>query len=367
MPKLSVFQTILLAAFGALAVAGVLIFALVVGGNTGNSIGPITIWGTLEEGAFRAVIRQISENDDRLTQVTYIQKDEVGYASELTEALASGTGPDLFLLRQDYAVRDAGKVFPIPFDRFPETQFRNTFIEAADPYIGSEGILAIPLLADPLVLYWNKDMLSTAGYANPPRYWDEVNGMAQKITKRDDAGQLLKSAVSFGEYRNVTHAKDILATLMLQAGSSITAKDSTGRLRPALAARAGDRLQAAESALRFYTEFSNPSKKSYSWNRSLPLSLSYFLSGDLGVYFGFASEIYNIISTNNLNVNGRAATHIEAQSTGNISTRGFQKETYFIYDTNYPMEISYTQIQDDENISDSKQVVKDMAESLKFF
>ena len=315
MPKLSVFQTILLAAFGALAVAGVLIFALVVGGNTGNSIGPITIWGTLEEGAFRAVIRQISENDDRLTQVTYIQKDEVGYASELTEALASGTGPDLFLLRQDYAVRDAGKVFPIPFDRFPETQFRNTFIEAADPYIGSEGILAIPLLADPLVLYWNKDMLSTAGYANPPRYWDEVNGMAQKITKRDDAGQLLKSAVSFGEYRNVTHAKDILATLMLQAGSPITAKDSTGRLRPALVARAGDRLQAAESALRFYTEFADSSKVSYSWSRALPESRAAFAAGDLALYIGYASE-KPIIARMNPNLNFAVGFMPQVRSTG---------------------------------------------------
>src|SRR3990167_5766793 len=116
MPKLSVFQTVLLTVLGAIAVSGVLIFALVVGGGGGNSVGPVIIWGTLEEGAFRAVIRQISENNDTLSQVTYIAKDEKTYASELTEALASGAGPDLFLMRQDYAVRDAGKVLPIPFE-----------------------------------------------------------------------------------------------------------------------------------------------------------------------------------------------------------------------------------------------------------
>ena len=302
MPKLSVFQTVLLAVFGALAVSGVLIFALVVGGGGGNSVGPVIIWGTLEEGAFRAVIRQISENNDTLSQVTYIAKDEKTYASELTEALASGAGPDLFLMRQDYAVRDAGKVLPIPFDNFPETQFRNAFIEAANPFIGTAGILAVPFLADPLVLYWNRDMLSSAGFANPPRYWDELNGMVQAITVRDDAGQVVKSAVSFGEYRNVTHAKDILATLILQAGSSITAKDSAGRLVPALAARTGDRLQAADSALRFYTEFADPSKASYTWSRALSESRAAFAAGELALYIGYSSEKPIITRTNpNLN------------------------------------------------------------------
>src|SRR3989344_1081028 len=269
MPTLSVFQTVLLAIFGALAVSGVLIFALVVGGGGGNTIGPITIWGTLEESAFRAVIRQLVEEDERLAQVSYVEKDAEGYVALLTEALAENTGPDLFLLRQDYAVRDAGKVFPIPFDSFSETQFRNTFIEAADPYLSPNGVLAIPILADPLVLYWNRDMFSSAGYANPPRYWDELDGMSQNITKKNDAGQILKSTVSFGEYRNVNNAKDILATLILQAGSPITAKDSTVQLVSALQSGSGGGggAQAGEAALRFYTEVADPSKARYSWSR----------------------------------------------------------------------------------------------------
>jgi len=313
MPTLSVFQTVLLAIFGALAVSGVLIFALVVGGGGGNTIGPITIWGTLEESAFRAVIRQLAEEDERLAQVSYVEKDAEGYVALLTEALAENTGPDLFLLRQDYAVRDAGKVFPIPFDSFSETQFRNTFIEAADPYLSPNGVLAIPILADPLVLYWNRDMFSSAGYANPPRYWDELDGMSQNITKKNDAGQILKSTVSFGEYRNVNNAKDILATLILQAGSPITAKDSTGQLVSALQPGSGGGAQATEAALRFYTEFADPSKARYSWSRALPESRSAFASGDLALYIGFASE-KPIIARMNPNLNFAAAPLPQARS-----------------------------------------------------
>ncbi len=136
MPKLSVFQTILLSAFGALAVSGVLIFALVIGSGSGTNIGPVMIWGTFDENTFRKIIRESAEQDGRLLSVTYEQKDEDKFADLLTEALASGTGPDIFILRQENAVRDAGKVFPIPYDGFSETQFRNTFIEAANPYLG---------------------------------------------------------------------------------------------------------------------------------------------------------------------------------------------------------------------------------------
>ncbi|RJR14150.1 extracellular solute-binding protein [Candidatus Parcubacteria bacterium] len=302
MPKLSVFQAVLLGVFGALAISGVLIFALVVGGNAGSSTGPVIIWGTFDESAFRVVLRQAAEKDDRLMQVTYVQKDPLTYNAELTEALASGTGPDLFFMRQDYAVRDKGKVFPIPYDRLSREQFQGAFVESADPYLSAEGILAFPVLVDPFILYWNKDMLSTAGYANPPQYWDEITGMAKSITKRNDAGQILKSTISFGEYRNVNYAKEILSLLVLQAGGEVTATDTTGRLVAALVPRSGERTQAAESALRFYTGFADPSQIIYSWSRAFPESRAAFGAGDLALYVGLGSEKTMIARTNpNLN------------------------------------------------------------------
>ena len=314
MLKLSVFQTTLLAVFGALAVSGVLIFALLVSSNVGSSIGPVTIWGTFEESAFRVVLRQLAENDNRLSQVTYIERDKENYETEITEALAGGTGPDLFILRDDYALRDSAKVLPIPYEQFSETQFRNTFIEAAEPFLG-EGVLAIPLLADPLVLYWNRDMLAGAGYAEPPRYWDELQGMAQAVTKKNDAGQILKSTISFGEYRNVNHAKDIITTLILQAGGSITTENSAGRLISALSRSGGS--SAAESALRFFTEFADPSKAIYSWSRALPESRTAFSSGDVALYIGYASE-KDLITRMNPNLNFAVAPMPQARGTQGV-------------------------------------------------
>jgi ABC-type glycerol-3-phosphate transport system substrate-binding protein len=107
MKRSSPFQIVLLAVFGALGVAGVLIFALVVGGGNTTSVGQVTVWGTFDESRIQAVLRAAAETDDRLTGVTYVRKDSATYESDLVNALASGTGPDLFFLRDDWALYDS--------------------------------------------------------------------------------------------------------------------------------------------------------------------------------------------------------------------------------------------------------------------
>jgi ABC-type glycerol-3-phosphate transport system substrate-binding protein len=288
--KSSVFQVVLISVFGAIAVAGVLIFAFAVGGGGANSVGTVRIWGTFNEAAVAAVLRQFAENNPTLSQVTYEQKDPATYERDVTQALASGTGPDLFIMRHDYAFQQSALVIPIPFDSLSENQFRSTFVDAALPYLASEGVVAVPLLADPLVLYWNRDMLATAGFAKPPVYWDEVYPMALAITRRDDSGRIQRSAIAFGEYENIANAKDILSLLIMQAGGRITERDSAGNLIAALSPKAGDVSQSSLSALRFYTEFADPSKGDYSWNRSLPDAREAFAAGDVALYVGYASE-----------------------------------------------------------------------------
>lgn len=302
MNRLSKFQTILLIIFGALCVSGVLIFAFAVGGGSSNTVGPVTIWGTLDQNAFTTVIRAAAENNPQLSQVTYEQKDDETFEAELTNALASGMGPDLFLLRQDYAMKHAAKIASIPYDVLPESQYATTFAQASKTFMGLSGVLAIPLSVDPLVMYWNRDLLANGGYAKPPVYWDEILPMASyvtgandevnksSVTRRDQQNSVKKSAVAFGEYRNVDSAKDILAMLIMQAGGSITTRDQAGKVVPAISPRTGEAAFASDSALRFFTEFADPSKNHYSWNRSLPSSRAAFAAGDLGIYIGYASE-----------------------------------------------------------------------------
>jgi ABC-type glycerol-3-phosphate transport system substrate-binding protein len=306
MKKSSTFQLIVLGVFGTLAVAGVLVFALAVSQNTAAQIGSVTVWGTLDQGAWSTVLRQIGEENPALSQVTYVQKDPATYEKELTTALAAGEGPDLFIMRNDAVVRDIGKAFPIPYDVISQDQYRQIFIDATNVYLTQDGIIGMPILVDPLVLYWNRDMLADAGYPAPPALWLDVSPVVRKTTRRDDAGTILKSGIAFGEYRNVNDAKDIVALLIMQAGGLLTARDSQGNLTPALSSRVAGASKAGESALAFYTQFANPARDDYAWNRSLPDAQDAFAAGDVALYVGFASE-RAVIARKNPNLSFAAA------------------------------------------------------------
>jgi ABC-type glycerol-3-phosphate transport system substrate-binding protein len=237
-----------------------------------------------------------------LSGVTYVQKDSSTYIADVTAALAAGNGPDLFLITQDQAVQDSGEVVLFPLASLSVTQFQNAF-EGADPFMVPTGTVALPIAADPLVLYWNKDLLATAGYAQPPQYWDQLFDMATKMTKHDDAGNILKSAIALGEYKNIDDAKAILTALILQAGGTLTAYDSTGKLDSSISkAGINSSEPAVETALRFYTEFADPSKTDYSWNGSLPVASQDFAQGNLAMYIGYASE-EPLIKSENPNLN----------------------------------------------------------------
>jgi ABC-type glycerol-3-phosphate transport system substrate-binding protein len=308
-PGMSTFQMVLLAVFGTFAVASVLIFAFFIGTDSSSSTGPVVIWGTFDESAFSAVLRQLVETDSRLRQVTYIQKDPTTFRAELANGLASGNGPDLFILRHDETVTEAAKIYPIPYEQLSRETFRNYWVEAADPFLGTGGVLGVPFAVDPFVLYWNRDMLSTAGVARAPQFWEEVYELTRTATRKNDSGSITKSAVAFGEYSNVNHAKSVLSMLMMQAGGRVTARDSAGTLLPVMTARVNETSQPGDSALRFYTQFSNPTSPDYSWNRSMPEARTAFAQGDLAIYLGPASE-EPLIRRLNPNLNFAIATSV---------------------------------------------------------
>jgi len=300
MPKLSTFQITLLAVFGSLGIAGVLIFALITASNNTNSIGSIVIWGTLDDTVINQALRDAADNDSRFSQVTYVKVDPTQYDQQLKTALASGRGPDLFLMSDDHAYRDASYALHVSYAEFPQSQFQSTFIDAASPFLAQDGIVAVPVFVDPLVLFWNKDALSTAGIATPPQYWDQVPNMVESLVKKNDDGTVQKAGIALGNYDNISSAKDILATLIMQANGQITGVDSEGILRSQLAVQNGS--NAAVTALDFYTEFADPSQPDYSWSRAFPNAQSAFAASDVAMYVGHASENGSISATNpNLN------------------------------------------------------------------
>lgn len=79
------------------------------------------------------------------------------------------------------------------------------------------------------------------------------------------------------------------------------------------------------------------------------------------------NELYNIDETKNIDVNGKLVKFIKSQSTGSLKPRGFKKVTYLVFDTNHPLEITYTQLDEKEDTKNYEVVLENMVQSLKFY
>lgn len=292
---MSKFQIILLAVFGVFIVGAVMLFSVYKG--VGTTTSTVVVWGDIPLYDFTTFLTNSGLVNDKTVKIQYVEKSKSSFDAEFTEALATGTGPDLVILPISKILKESNKLTLIPSTSISPKDFSNTFIEEGELFRNSEGTYALPLYIDPLVLYWNRDLFTKAALVSPPKYWDEIYAYAQKLTEKDNAGNIQKSAIALGEARNIPNAKAILSMLMLQAGTPITGFEGS-RLVSELTNNFNLPLIPAEAALDFYTQFSNPAKPFYSWNRSMLPAQTSFTAGNVAMYLGFASEYKEIKAKN---------------------------------------------------------------------
>ncbi|OHA91203.1 MAG: hypothetical protein A2758_01885 [Candidatus Zambryskibacteria bacterium RIFCSPHIGHO2_01_FULL_49_18] len=298
---MSKFQIILLSVFGFFILLAVLVFAMYRGG-AGSEGAVISVWGDMPSEDVSQVFDSLVPQIDKTVIIRYSEKESDEIDQEFTEALAQGLGPDLLIVTQERLWKNKSKLIPIPYQSVGARDFRDTFVEESELFLMQDGVYGLPLAIDPLVLYYNRDILSAAGEAKPLAYWDEIYNLTQKLTKKDQAGNLTQSAIALGETRNIPNFKEILSLLFIQAGTPVTSLIDN-ELRSALSDNFGLPVSPGESALDFYTQFANPAKAYYSWNRSMPSAATHFTSADAAYYIGFASELTALRNKNpNLNI-----------------------------------------------------------------
>ncbi|MDQ5893584.1 MAG: multiple sugar transport system substrate-binding protein [Patescibacteria group bacterium] len=296
---MSKFQIILTSVFVLFIIIGVVLFATYKGDGGQAELPPITVWGTFPEPLLTKYITNLNITRPSPLKIEYTQISEANFDKAFIEALARGLGPDAILVSQDLLHKHEDKVVPIPYSVLSQRDFQNTFVTQAELYLHSSGVLALPFMLDPLVMYWNRDTFTNAGVAVFPKFWDEFSAIGQRINQKDVNSNIRKTVISLGEFNNLAHAREILGALFLQAGNPVTYRESDSLvMASAIGSRGYVGLTSSLPALNFFTKFSDPRNADYSWNRALPNSKSFFLSGNLATYIGFASELVDIRQKN---------------------------------------------------------------------
>jgi len=300
--KISLFQGILLGVFALGAAVGLFVFATYTSNSTEESIGTVVVWGTLPKKSMESALVTATQSSQELKDVKYAQKDSVTLASELATAIATGGAPDLVLASQEELLSLAKFIVPISRETLPESTFRSAFIDGARILGAPSGYYGIPFLVDPLILFYNRSTLSSAGVARPPATWEALTGLVPTIATLTPSRQITRSLIALGTYANVQNARAILSTLFLQTNVPIAGYSAGGLLAADLGNQFVNGSSPGQAVLRFYTQFADSAKSSYTWNASLPNSRQSFQVGDVALYLGYVSEARYLREANpNLN------------------------------------------------------------------
>ncbi len=292
------FQIIIIGIFLIAAITGFILFSRASGGSS-KSQQTITVWGTLDRSTMITFVDQLAT---KTLTVQYVQKNQDTFEQELLEALAAGTGPDLFIFSQENALKYRKFVLEIPYQSYQKRTYQNTFIEEANLFLTDTGITAFPMIVDPLVMYYNRLSLASAFITEPPKYWDELVTFVPRVTSRSVTGTLLQSGIGLGTYDNVQHAKEIFSAIVLQSGNTLVGRDNDGKYQATMRLEGTGIASPGASVLRYYTSFADNAMQNYTWNASLQKSDEMFVAGDVALYIGFASELPGLRARNpNLN------------------------------------------------------------------
>lgn len=275
-----------------LFLAGILFFSG--GSSKPNNTGKIELvwWKTFEEtGNVQDFISDYQATHKNVT-INFVKKDAVTYEQDLVEAIASGKGPDIFSIHNDWLPKHAEKMAPMPESLMSLRTYQETFVNvAASDFVKENKIYAIPLAVDVLALYYNKDLMGSAGISEPPSTWPELVSQVEKLTKFSQPGQFSRSGVALGTATNVNRSVDIITLLMLQNGTQFYSQGNSSATF--------DRQQTDPSgtnqsfnpgavALEFYTQFANPAKVSYTWNAKSDDSVDAFTQGKVAMMINYS-------------------------------------------------------------------------------
>lgn len=244
----------------------------------------LEIWGVMDDSdAYSEIFKKYSELNPNVGEITYKKQRIETYEKDLIDALASGKGPDIFLINNTWLPTFSNKIVAAPKEILTEQKFRKDFVDVcANDFISNGDIFAVPLSVNSLALYYNKDLFNAAGITAPPKTWDEFLDSTEKITRIDSVGEINPSGAAMGTAYNINRSTDVLGLLMLQNG--VEMRDGNDRVS------FGNDPNAIK-ALDFYTQFAKVGAPNFSWNPRLHYSIDAFSEGTVAMMFNYSWQM----------------------------------------------------------------------------
>lgn len=278
----------------------------------------LTMWELFDNQEVWAPIIKDFQLDNPGVKINFVKKDYSEYEDKTVDALASGEGPDIWMIKNDSVYKHYKKLVPMPDGLMAESTqntqvktneeiYKQTYAPiAAEDNIIDGKIYGIPMFIDTLALIYNTTIFQDERRALedakkvasndqllliPPLTWEDIIAYTKLLTKKDGTN-ITRAGIALGGANNIPNATDILYALMLQNGTKMVSDDKkSAAFNLSQTKTTGEPVYPGTQALEFYTSFSNPSKETYSWNNSMPNAYDAFKQSKLAMMIGYAYQV----------------------------------------------------------------------------
>src|SRR3989344_7248732 len=249
----------------------------------------LTVWGTFDSQSVWQDIAGKYTTSGGNADITYKEfLDPQTYESELLNALAAGTGPDIFMFQNTWLPKHIDKIVPLKETQKPLADFLSLFPEVVEQDFVSPPVRQVyvsPLYIDTLAMFYNKNTFDKKSIALVPATWTDFKNAIMALREIDPkTNDILKAGAAIGGSEDsIKRATDLLATVMLQSGTQMVDSGFNS------ATFAGGKHGL--DSLNFYIQFANPSSQYYTWNDNLHQSIDNFAEGGVGMIFNYSHQI----------------------------------------------------------------------------
>jgi len=229
-------------------------------------------------------------------KIQYYKKNIESYERDLADAFASGQGPDIFVIHNDWLPKYKNKISPMNGGASVAKSFERKFVDVvSNDFLSNNNIYAVPLSVDTLALYYNENIFRNAGIYNSPKTWDEFKEDVIRLTVLDEKNNIVRAGAAIGTDKNINRSSDILTLLMMQSGSPIVDNKIAvfGELQKDNESKT---FSVGGMALQFYTDFANPAKSVYTWNPTMDYSIDAFYQGRAAMMINYSYHIPTVVS-----------------------------------------------------------------------
>jgi multiple sugar transport system substrate-binding protein len=165
---------------------------------------PITLNFWLWRGALDTLFRTWSKEyttihpNVKFTYTTYAYAD---LFQKLPIALQSGTGPDIFMMHNQFTNVLVPNMAPYPNNVLPVSSLDKDFRQV-DQHVINGKLYYMDMGIMTAGMFYNTDMWTAAGLTNNdiPKTWDQFTAVAKKLTKTDSSGNITVAGFNMNTY-----------------------------------------------------------------------------------------------------------------------------------------------------------------------